>query len=71
MMNFLLLFTSWSVALRTALGSSLAWHHGGNKCHQKLLVLKKSSIPVIVTPPSFDQGPIQPIKPMTTLAFDL
>ena len=79
-MNFPPSFTNWSPASPTDFGdspssnASLARHRGGNKHHQKPIPLKKSSMPAVATPatpPSFDWGPIQPIKPMTTLAFDL
>lgn len=50
-------------------------HRGSTKHHQKPIALKKntSSFPTSATagPLSFDWGPVQPIKPMTSLAFDL
>lgn len=71
-------FTSWSPASPSDFGdspsSSVSRHRGGTKHHQRPIPLKKSSTPAVEVPtaaPSFDWGPIQPIKPMTTLAFDL
>ncbi|KAI6039592.1 hypothetical protein EDC04DRAFT_2684462 [Pisolithus marmoratus] len=74
-------FPTWSPVSPSGIGDSPSQntlpsrHRGGTKHHQKPIALKKnpSSFPAgaMSGAPSFDWGPVQPIKPMTALAFDL
>lgn len=72
---------TWSLTSPSDIGDSPSQntlpsrHRGSTKHHQKPIALKKNtgSLPMgaMAGPLSFDWGPVQPIKPMTTLAFDL
>ncbi|KAG6333222.1 hypothetical protein ID866_5867 [Astraeus odoratus] len=79
-MSFPSSFPMWSPSSPCDVGDSpsqsisLSRHRGGTKHHQKPITLKKTAnpdAPARVAAPSFEWGPVQPIRPMTTLAFDL
>ncbi|KAI6108861.1 hypothetical protein EV401DRAFT_402739 [Pisolithus croceorrhizus] len=72
---------TWSPASPSDIGDSPSQntlpsrHRGSTKHHQKPIALKKSNGSLLTGATagtlSFDWGPVQPIKPMTSLAFDL
>lgn len=77
--NFPSSFTSWSLASTEfgdspTLSVSLTRHRGGSKPHEKLIPLKKSSIPTVATTAtvlSFHWSILRPLRLLASFSFHL